>query len=407
MTNNIVRFYLKHFLFLFVSALLLVSKTGCAPSKKTANISAIKINSNTVLRRKLKAGENHLYNIQLNAGEILHITAEQYGIDLMAKVSADDGQFAEQFDSPNGELNEENIYLLTEVNKKYTIEIYPAQKYADPGKYILKVVRAGKALEADKKWMAALVATQKADKMRTKAETRQQSIQQYESAMAEWMKLEDTLQYARAMRSMGFVGIRLRNYDKALETFTQLLPIWNQIEDVRAEGFTLLIIGRVYDLQKEYKKSLEYNINSLPYWIKTKDSDQESFTLMNIGNLYSYLDDKQKTVESFDQSLKKNKASERPSIKAVILRDYANSLMRLGDEVKAIQLYEQSIKQWQATVNQPEEARTAVKLADYFSKKANQQEAVRYYQHALAIWQKKDEQAEIKIIQQALSKLKK
>ncbi len=381
--------------------------TGCYNLKKTTSPSENKINTEERLKRNLKAGESHNYSIELNAEELLHIKITQQGIDVIAKVTTADGQFAEQFDSPNGELDAEDIYLYSDVNKKYTIEIYTAQKYADPGDYVLKVVRSGKASEADKKWMAALSATQKADKMRAKAETRQQSIQQYQSAMALWLALQDTLQYARAMRSMGFVNIRVKNYEKAVDVFTQLLPIWKQLGDTRAGGFALLIIGRVYDLQKQYQKSLEYNLISLPYWIETKDSDQESFTLMNIGNLYSYLGDKQKTDESFEQSLKKNETSERPSIKAVILRDYGNSLMRLGNEEKAVQLYEQSIKQWQATVNKPEEARTAVLLAEHFSKKANQKEAVRYYQHALTIWQKIGEQAEIKIIQEALDKLEK
>lgn len=388
-------------------AYLLVILTGCYNSKKTVSSSLNRNNTEQRLIRNLTAGENHRYEIQVNADEFLHIKIKQHGIDVIAKVTTGDSLFAEQFDSPTGELNEEDIYLLRRENKKYQIEIYTAQKYADPGNYSINIMRLTKASEYDKKWMAALNATQKADKMRTKLETRQQSIQQYQSAMEAWMHLKDTLQYACAMRSMGFVQIRLRNYDNAVETFTQLLPIWKQLNHARAEGFTLLIIGRVYDLQKKYKKSLEYNLNSLPYWIETKDTDQESFTLMNIGNLHSYLGDKQKTDESFAQAFKKNEQSERPSIKAVILRDYANSLMRLGDDEKAIQLYEQSIKQWQATVNKPEEARTTVILGDYYSKKGNQKEAVRNYQHALTIWQKMDDQTEIKMIQEALGKLEK
>jgi tetratricopeptide (TPR) repeat protein len=380
---------------------------GCSSLNKAGNISENSDNAKANLKRKLIAGEIHHYSISLSTGDFLHIKAEQFGIDLIAKVSTLDSQFAEQFDSPNGELNAENIFILSDSNRKYDIQIYPAQKYADPGEYVIKLMRSGKASERDKKWIAALTATQKADKMRAKSETREQSIQQYEVAMTEWLALKDNLQYARAMRSMGFVYIRLKNYDKAVEIFTQLLPLWNQLGETRAEGFTQLIIGRIYDLQKDYKKSLEYNLKSLPYWIKGNDSDQESFTLMNIGNLYSYLGDKQKAVEYYEQALKKNELSERPSVKSVIQRDYANSLMRLGEEENAIQLYEKSLKQWQATANKPEEARTAVLLAAHFGKNNDQQKAKLYYRHALEIWKKLDEKNEIKNIQTALEKLEK
>ncbi len=378
---------------------------GCSSIHNAGIISDSDGNAERSFKRKLRAGEIHLYSINLLANEITHIKAEQFGIDLIAKASTVDSQFAEQFDSPNGELDAEDIFIFSDKNRKYNIQIYAAQKYADSGEYVIKVIRSGKASERDKKWISALKGTQKADKMRAKAETREQSIQQYEAAMTEWLALKDTLQYARAMRSMGFIYIRLKDYDKAVEVFTQLLPIWNQLGDTRAEGFTQLIIGRVYDLQKNYKKSLEYNLNSLPYWVKANDSDQESFTLMNIGNLYSYLGDKGKAIDYFEQALKKNELSKRSSVKAVILRDYGNSLMRLGEEETAIQLYEKSLKQWQVTANKPEEARTAILLAAHFAKENDKQKAKHYYQHALEIWKIVDEQNEIKNMQAILENI--
>ena len=290
---------------------------------------------------------------------------------------------------------------------KYEIEIYPAQKYADTGEYSISIIRKEKASAADRKWMGALASTQKADKLRSKSETRAKSIQQYELAEAEWMSINDTLQYARAMRSKGFVYIRERNYEKAIETFSQVIPLWKQVGDTRAEGFTYLIIGRVYDIQKNYSKSLDYNLNSVEYWKKVNDTDQESFVLMNVGNLYAHLLDKQKAIDNFEQALKKNELSERPSIKAVILRDYATAMLSVGENEKGIQLYEQSLKQWQATSNTPEEARTAVLLAINYEKKENKPQAIYYYHHALAIWKKLNDQAEMKTTQAAVDKLEK
>ncbi|MDQ6608741.1 MAG: tetratricopeptide repeat protein [Bacteroidota bacterium] len=393
-----------HFIQYTCFILIFFSFLQCSNPNKATHISINK-NDTKIFKRGLKGGEKHSYTIQPKAGYFLHLKAEQHDLDLIAKVSSEDGQFTEQFDSPNGELEAEDIYLLSDADRQYRIEIYPAQKYADPGNYVLRLVRSAAASETDKKWMAALSATQKGDKMRTQTDTRLQSIQQYESAMNDWMMLKDTLQYARAMRSMGFVYIRLRNYNKAIETFAALLPLWKSLRDTRAEGFTYLIIGRVYDLQKEYKKSLEYNLASLPYWIKANDFDQESFVLMNIGNLYSYLGDKQTMNTYFIQALQKNESSKRPSIKAVILRDYGNSLIRISDNDKAVQMYEQSVKQWQATANKPEEARTAILLADYFSKNGSTQKAVHYYRQAIDIWEKLNQPEEVKTTQTALAKL--
>lgn len=397
-SNNWWHWQVKFFL-----PIIIFASVGCSSIHKAPFATGTK----TDLKRKLKAGENHLYSIQLSAGNFVHIKVMQYGIDVIAKVASTNNQFAEQFDTPTGELNSEDIYLLSDSSGNYEIEIYPAQKYADPGDYNIKIIRNNIASESDKKWMAALAATQKADKLRGKPQSRQQSIAQYESALRLWAALKDTVQYARAMRSLGFVYIREKNYEKAVEVFNQLLSLWNQIGDTRSAGFNFLIIGRVYDLQKNYKTSLEYNLNSLAYWIKATDPDQESFVLMNIGNLYAHLLDKQKAINSFGQALKKNESSERPSIKAVILRDYATAMLSVGENEKAIQLYEQSLKQWQATVNSPEEARTAVLLAAYYEQIGKKEEAIRYYRNALVIWQKMGEQTEMNKIQALIDRLEK
>jgi tetratricopeptide (TPR) repeat protein len=356
------------------------------------------------IKIKLQAGMSHQYSIYLNAGEYAHVKVEQHGIDVIASVSAAKGEWLEIFDTPSGELDSEDIYLLSEFGDKYQITIYPAQKYADPGEYSLRIIRLKMASGADKKWMAALVATQQADKLRSKAGSRQQSILQYESALSLWKQLNDTEQYAHTLRSLGFVHIREKNYEKSVQVFNQLLLLWKQLGDVRAEGFTYLIIGRIYDLQKNYSQSLAYNLSSLDYWKKTADTDQESFVLMNIGNMYTKSGDKQKAIDYFEQALKINQQSERPSIKAVILRDYANAMAAISENERAIYLYDQSLKQWQATVNLPEEARTAVLLAVHFADRDDRQKAIQYYQHALAIWKKLDDQKELKVIQAALDK---
>ncbi len=387
----------------FALFIILTVLFSCGTVHKTQNLSGNEID----LKRKLRGGEGHSYTVQVNAGDLLHLQIIQQGIDVIAKVYSPDKKFTEQFDSPTGELDAENIYLLSDSTRNYAIEIIPAQKYADRGDYFLKIIRNEKPSEKDKKWMAALAATQKADKLRAKPETRQQSIDQYKSAAAEWMVLNDTFQLANAMRSLGFVYIRQKNYEEAVHTFNKLLPLWRTLGDTRAEGFTHLIIGRIYDLQKDYKTSLQYNLSSLEYWIKANDADQETFVLMNIGNLYAHLSDKQKAIGYFEDALKKNQSSKRPSIKAVILRDYATAMLSVGEIDKGLQLYNQSIKQWQSTTNKPEEARTAMLIASFYDGKGKKEDAILYYKNAYKIWKKAGEQTEMKAMQAALDKLKK
>lgn len=121
----------------FILFALIIFSFSCTTVHNAKQSSDAKIDA----KRKLTAGENHLYTVHLNPEEFIHIRIIQNGIDVIAKVSSEDKQYAEQFDSP----------------------------------------------------------------------------------MA---------QYANTMRSLGFVYIRQKNYEEAINTFKSLLPVWNQVGDV-------------------------------------------------------------------------------------------------------------------------------------------------------------------------------
>jgi hypothetical protein len=190
------------------------------------------------LSRQLQAGESHVYSFKLNAGELLHLKIIQQGIDVVATIKIAGNDFSQMYDSPTGELDAEDVYLLAEKNEQYSMELIPAQKFADAGLYNLQVIRREKATQKDRKWMAALNLTKQADKLRTKAETREQSIIVYKNVAEEWKQLKDTVQQASALRSLGFMQIRQKRYGDATQTFTSLLPVWNQLGDLRGTGFT-------------------------------------------------------------------------------------------------------------------------------------------------------------------------
>lgn len=330
---------------------------------------------------------------------MIHLQVVQDGIDIIAKVRSADGQYNEKFDSPTGELGAEDIYLYSDKDMKYKLEISPAHKDADPGNYLIKVVKSGKASDKDKQWFAALTTTQNADKLRAKKETRLQSIPEYKIANRAWKTLNDSLQYANSMRSMGFVYLNLKVFDSALSVFTELLPIWKQLGDVRSEGFTYLTIGRIYGMQKNYSKSLEYNINALPIWAKTKDTDQEAAIFMNIGNLYAHLGDKQKSIAYFEEALKKAEPSKQPSIKPTILREYAMSMGELKEDQKALGLFKQSMQQWQHMGDNPQEKITLVKIAEYFAGKNNRPMAIQFYSQAIELSKKENDTTGIQSLQ--------
>ncbi|MEO6582785.1 MAG: tetratricopeptide repeat protein [Ferruginibacter sp.] len=395
----------KYFSINLCIILLLPVLPGCNSENKTNNLFANSHAGWTGVITKISAGEKQVDSISLLAGNMIHLQVAQDGIDIIAKVSSSDGRYKETFDSPTGELGAEDIYLYSDKDMKYKLEISPAHKDADPGNYLIKIVKSGKASDKDRQWFAALATTQNADKLRAKKETRLQSIPEYKIANAAWKILNDPLQYANSMRSMGFVYLNLKIFDSALNVFTELLPIWKHLGDVRSEGFTYLIIGRIYGMQKKYSKSLEFNLNALPTWAKTKDTDQEAAIFMNIGNLYAHLGDKQKSIAYFEQALKKAASSKQPSIQPTILREYAISMGELKEDQKTLALFEQSKQQWHRMVDVPQEKITLVKMAEYFAGKNNRPKAIQYYSQAIELAKKANDTTGIQSLQSVIDSL--
>jgi tetratricopeptide (TPR) repeat protein len=395
----------KYFIINFCTIFILVLLSGCNSENKTNNLFNDSHAGWTGVSTMIKAGEKQVDSINLLAGNMIHLQVVQNGIDIIVKVISADGVYNETFDSPTGEMGAEDIYLYSNKDMKYKLEISPAHKDADPGNYFIRVMKSGKASDKDKQWFAALTITQNADKFRAKKETRLKSIPEYIIAIEAWKNLNDSLQYANSMRSLGFVYLNLKIFDSALSIFTELLPTWKKLGDVRSEGFTYLIIGRIYGMQKNYTKSLEYNINALPIWAKTKDTDQEAAIFMNIGNLYAHLGEKQKSISFFEQALKKAELSKQPSIQPTILREYAISMGELKEEQKALVLFEQSKLQWQQMGDKPQEKITLIKMAEYFAGKNNRPMAIKYYSQAIELSKKANDTTGIQSLQSVVDSL--
>ena len=78
------------------------------------NVPAINsLNTDSRIKRKMIAGEPHHYSVQLKAGEFFHARINQYDIDVVIKVAAINDQPEQVFDMPNGELDAEDVYLLS------------------------------------------------------------------------------------------------------------------------------------------------------------------------------------------------------------------------------------------------------------------------------------------------------
>jgi hypothetical protein len=91
------------------------------------------------VERGLQGGAKHAYEIRAEAGQFLHSTAEQLGIDVVLVLYAPDGKRIASADSPNGAYGLEQISTITEAPGAYRLEVVSGDKSAAAGRYRLSV----------------------------------------------------------------------------------------------------------------------------------------------------------------------------------------------------------------------------------------------------------------------------
>src|SRR4030095_1360661 len=77
------------------------------------------------IERSIAVGEIQSYTIRMQENQVLNLTAEQQGADVVLKVFAPDGSKAGEFDSPTGNQGTEPLVFMSHASGVYRIDVSP------------------------------------------------------------------------------------------------------------------------------------------------------------------------------------------------------------------------------------------------------------------------------------------
>jgi CHAT domain-containing protein/Tfp pilus assembly protein PilF len=101
------------------------------------------------VRRELADGQEHTYQIRLNADQFLKAVVEQEGIDVVVEVSGPDGKQISEFDSEARLQGPEEVSLAAESAGDYRLIVRPTHKKVTAGGYEIRVDELREAVEND------------------------------------------------------------------------------------------------------------------------------------------------------------------------------------------------------------------------------------------------------------------
>lgn len=357
------------------------------------------------IQKTTQGSVSHFYSLSLEKGQYLHVQVVQYDADMVAVLTGSCLDSIEVFDAPTGMRGTENIYLEVPEACTIKIELHTVSKYAQVGKYDIKIAALRPVTNPDKQWLAAYKTVRKADRLRAKPTTRAESISEYKLAIEQWKTLGDTEQQAWATRAMGFSVRGLGDDDKALDIFQQASPLWAKVGDVRSEAFNYVILASIHKKYKRFQESLDLNFKAMDCWRKADDIYEITATLSNISSLYMMQSQKEISIKYYEETLKSAEKSGSNALRARMFRELGNAWLTFGDKKKVVYYYKKSLELRQKTPNLPEEGRSLILLADQLLDLGKKKEATNYYQKAAIIWKQLGNKKEMEAVDAKLAKL--
>jgi tetratricopeptide (TPR) repeat protein len=102
------------------------------------------------VKREMAGGQQHTYQINLNAHQFLKAIVEQDGIDVIRQVSGPDGKRLMEFDSESSLQGREEVRLVAEVTGSYQLIVRPQLGSVSDASYQIRIVELRIAAESDR-----------------------------------------------------------------------------------------------------------------------------------------------------------------------------------------------------------------------------------------------------------------
>ena len=345
------------------------------------------LNLGAPIDRELAGGEAHSYRVLLTAGQYLHVTVEQKGIDVVVTLSGPEGQKITEVDGPFGTLGTEPVYAIAPTAGLHRLEVKALEAKAARGRYDVRVVELRESTIKDRFRIEAGQAFAEAESLRAQetATSLPKAIEKYSEALSLWRSGEDNKEEARTLNRIGSIHYTQGQYQKALEYYSKALPLWRAVGDRREEARTIHNFGTVYWLLGETQKGVEHYRLALPLWKAVEDRTGESLTLDAMGSAYNSLGRLEEAIDFHNQSLVLQRTTGERRNEATSLSNIAIAYVGLGDFQKALECFNEALLLKRAARDRRGEATVLSNIGAVYSQMDETGKALEYYHQALPL----------------------
>jgi CHAT domain-containing protein/tetratricopeptide (TPR) repeat protein len=338
------------------------------------------------IEREIAGGESHNYQITLAAGQFVRIEVEQKSVDVKLALSGPDGKRLVESDLIRLVGFTEPLSYEAAAPGTFQLTVTANTPSQHTGAYLITADVKGSAVPQDRKRIAAesllsearqlYIAERYDDPMLT---------EKLGQALALFRELEDGYLQGLALNLTGLTHAMNRRFDKAAETYEQVLPLW-QGEKLRAGKANLLRrIGYAYDELEQYEKAVGYFDQALVGFRELKDRPAEAATLKALGYANMWLGKDEDVIAVREQALAIYRELKDRESEADAIIDLALIYSMLQRYDRTIEYNQQAIDLARAEKNRKGEMMALTNIGIAYGEWGNPEKAIEYGEQALSI----------------------
>ena len=362
-----------------------------AVSSETRQTEIRELKQGQVIEQELPGGEAHTYHITLRAGQYFNIAIEQQGIDIEMKLFEPGGKIQASIDFGGVGLTE-SYWALAESTGEYRLEVVPANKQAEAGKYRISVERLGQWVEApvkDRDFVIAYRLVKEALELygQGTAEAKRKAIEKYQEALPLWQRLAAHNEAALSLNNLAFISSQLSNAREAVEYYCQAVMLYQAAGNFRGAIGALNNLGGVYFKLGDTQKAIEAFNEGLALARAKGIKARESVLLRGLGLVFQRSFELDKALDVFRQALALDRAAGNRLGEAGALGSIGTVYLNKGQYQAALEQYHQSVAIYRELGSHNNAIIILKNMGQAFARQDEYQEAIEYLLQALKLTQ--------------------
>ena len=378
------------------------------------------------LERRLAAGRSHTYSLSVQAGDYLHITIAQRGIDVVATLTGPDNHEVLAVDSIHDDFRAEVVVAIVNSTGLYTLAVRPAPSTTASGEYTIQIDDLRPAAQDDEIRVEAERAFERGRGLAATGRSAEYSkgLDEFQTALSRYRQVGDrrgemkalieiaSLQYllvrpealasshqaeqiarelgdrpatAAVLLVVGRLIERAGDLVAARTTFEQSLTISHSLDNRKAEATSLNDIGRTYGRSNDAEQAAIRFEQALPLLRATGDRLGESGLLNNLGNAYSDLGDFEKSIDSYRRSLAISRELHDAERQAVTLNNIGLREHEVGRDREALAHHLEALALSRESGGKETEARSLNTIGQTYYGLGDFNKALEYHRESLTI----------------------